>query len=181
MPSGKKLECTKTVQKNVRNIYFGQILALAALYVNIFFMFFRSVFSAKNISLLTFYPLIILYNISKILYKKAETREKGKVLLHISAIFYYYISFLPIFLQKFFLCHQPPNFFVKSDIASDILICWGHTASQLLQPTQAPGRFSSGIVAINIGARKPPPVKQCSLYISINSGIFNPLGQWLTQ
>ena len=57
----------------------------------------------------------------------------------------------------------PFNFSAKSAIASEILIPCGQTASQLLHPTHAPGRFSSGSIEIAIGARKPPPVKQCSL------------------
>ena len=39
----------------------------------------------------------------------------------------------------------------------------GHTASQLRQPMQAAGRFSSGRASTAMGAMKPPPVKVCSL------------------
>ena len=42
---------------------------------------------------------------------------------------------------------QPFSFSVKSFMTSEILICWGHTASQLRQPTQAEGFFSSGPVS----------------------------------
>ena len=55
------------------------------------------------------------------------------------------------------------SFSEKSDIASEILICCGHTFSQLLHPMQALGSFSSGSAISAIGARNPPPVKQCSL------------------
>lgn len=55
------------------------------------------------------------------------------------------------------------SFAVKSAMASEILICWGQTASQLRQPRQAGGRLSSGSADRAIGARNPPSVKQCSL------------------
>ena len=55
------------------------------------------------------------------------------------------------------------SFAEKSAIASDILICCGQTASQLRHPIQAVGCFSSGTAINAIGAKKPPPVKQCSL------------------
>lgn len=70
---------------------------------------------------------------------------------------------------------------VKSPIISDILICWGQPCSQLLQPIQLAGRFSSGILPTAIGAIKPPPVILCSLYKAINSGMGSPFGQWLVQ
>ena len=58
---------------------------------------------------------------------------------------------------------QPFSFSVKSFMTSEILICWGHTASQLRQPMQAEGFFSSGQAARAMGAIKPPSVKLCSL------------------
>ena len=58
---------------------------------------------------------------------------------------------------------QPFSFWAKSARISEILICWGHTASQLRQPRQAEGRLSSGRVWTTMGAMKPPPVKECSL------------------
>ena len=64
---------------------------------------------------------------------------------------------------KFFHVDQPPNFAVKSAMASLILICCGHTASQLRQPMQAEGFLSSGKALKAIGAMKPPPLKLCSL------------------
>ena len=42
-------------------------------------------------------------------------------------------------------------------MASEILICWGQTASQLRQPTQALGHLSFGSVPRSIGAMNPPP------------------------
>ena len=39
----------------------------------------------------------------------------------------------------------------------------GQTASQLRQPMQALGCLSAGSAESAIGARKPPPVKRCSL------------------
>ena len=51
----------------------------------------------------------------------------------------------------------------KSAIASEILICCGQTASQLLQPIQESGRLSSASVPTTIGAINPPPVNWCSL------------------
>ena len=62
------------------------------------------------------------------------------------------------------MCFRHPVIFaVKSDIASEILICWGHTASQLLHPMQAAGCLSSSTDINAMGAINPPPVKQCSL------------------
>ena len=55
------------------------------------------------------------------------------------------------------------NFSAKSVIASDILICCGQTASQLLQPKQALGSLSFGYEDNAIGAINQPFVKQCSL------------------
>lgn len=55
------------------------------------------------------------------------------------------------------------SFCAKSASASEILICCGQTASQLRQPMQAAGCFSSGTAINAIGAINPPPVKQCSL------------------
>lgn len=69
----------------------------------------------------------------------------------------------------------------KSAKVSEILICWGHTASQLRQPIQAEGFFSSGSWAIRMGAIKPPPVKTCSLYSSSSMGMSSPWGQWVVQ
>ena len=68
-------------------------------------------------------------------------------------------AFLPVFhslLYAFSLAE-------KSAIASEILICCGQTASQLLHPMQAPGCLSSGTALSAIGAMNPPPVKLCSL------------------
>ena len=73
------------------------------------------------------------------------------------------------------------NLLAKSLIASDIFICCGQTASQLRQAIHAVGCFSFGIAINAIGARKPPPVKLCSLYRSSNVGMSRPCGQWLTQ
>ena len=74
-----------------------------------------------------------------------------------------------------------PSFFVKSAMASDILICCGQTASQLRHPMHALGRLSSGMAANAMGAMNPPLVKECSLYRESREGISSPMGQWLTQ
>ena len=55
---------------------------------------------------------------------------------------------------------------LKSFIASEILICCGHTFSQLRQPMQAEGFLSSGRDISARGAMNPPPVNTCSLYSS---------------
>ena len=47
-----------------------------------------------------------------------------------------------------------PSFFVKSAMASDILICCGQTASQLRHPMHALGRLSSGMAANAIGSNE---------------------------
>lgn len=87
---------------------------------------------------------------------------------------------IPIFKksQGFF---YPFIFFVKSLIASEILICCGQTASQLLHPIQAEGCFSFGTACNAIGAINPPSVKECSLYKDSREGISSFCGQWLTQ
>ena len=56
-----------------------------------------------------------------------------------------------------------PSFAAKSAMASEILMPWGQTASQLRQPRQACGRLSSGTAISAMGAMKPPSVKACSL------------------
>ena len=89
--------------------------------------------------------------------------------------------FLPGILFLFPFMYYIPIFCAKSAIASEILICCGQTASQLLQPMQALGSFSCGYAERAIGAMKPPSVKQCSLYRARSSGMGRPCGQWLVQ
>lgn len=87
----------------------------------------------------------------------------------------------PVGVPEDFLSCYIPIMEVKSAIISDILICWGQTCSQLLQPTQLAGCFSSGMLPTAMGAMKPPPVALCSLYRAISSGMGSPFGQWLVQ
>ena len=122
-----------------------------------------------------------------------QIQKEGSVAIRIkhTRYGYFWIKFYEI-LYMFFLMRQTllspycsinyyPNFPAKSLMASEILICWGQTASQLLQPIQAAGRFSSGTAIIAMGAINPPSVKQCSLYKFRRDGISSPLGQWLVQ
>ena len=60
------------------------------------------------------------------------------------------------------------------------MLC-GHTASQDAHPMQALGRLSSGKEFTYIGAIKPPPVKESSLYRAISFGISRPWGQYSVQ
>ena len=78
----------------------------------------------------------------------------------------------PLFLRN----RYQPNFLTKSAIASETLICWGQTASQLRHPIQTPGRFSSGMADRAIGAIKSPSVTRCSLYNASKAGISKPWG-----
>ena len=67
-------------------------------------------------------------------------------------------SALILFLKR--PCRKIIQLFAKAAMACDILICCGQTASQLLQPRQAPGCFSAGRADRAMGAEKPPPVKR---------------------
>lgn len=75
---------------------------------------------------------------------------------------------------------QAFSFSAKSLIASDILICCGHTFSQLRHPTQPDGRFSGGN-DITTAGMNGAALRTNSLYKSKSLGMPIPCGQWLTQ
>ena len=116
------------------------------------------------LSALTTFPWLILLPLLVLLPWKIEKEWKAA-------------GAFPLFLRN----RYQPNFLTKSAIASETLICWGQTASQLRHPIQAPGRFSSWMADRAIGAIKPPSVTQCSLYNASKAGISKPWGQWPTQ
>ena len=72
-------------------------------------------------------------------------------------------AFLDLIRKNLLTFNHMPIMEEKSLIISEILICCGHTCSQLWQPTQFAGRSFSGMLPTAIGARNPPPVILCSL------------------